>query len=168
MNKKELTVVIVVLLLAVAAGGVAIANPGSKEPSKTAEMSQHEHDDGSHSHHEQDTTSTPATAEDLTSQSEVLLTIKDFAYSKPAIRIKKGTKVTWTNQDTMEHNVMREHDDSSHAHAAPTAEEVQPDIFAGPLLKKGESYSFTFNEAGIYPYHCAPHPYMQGSITVVE
>ncbi|TAH32538.1 hypothetical protein EYC58_02690 [Candidatus Saccharibacteria bacterium] len=105
---------------------------------------------------------------DLTSQSEVSIDIKDFKYSQANIKIKKGTKVTWTNRDVVEHNVMQDHSDSDTAHDAPTPENINPNVLAGPLLAKGESYSFTFNEATSAPYHCSPHPYMKGSVTVVE
>lgn len=105
---------------------------------------------------------------DLTTQSEVAIDIKDYAYSKQNITIKKGTTVTWTNQDTMKHNVMKNHDSDNHPHNPPTKDEVKPGVLAGPLLAKGESYSFTFNEAGQNPYHCSPHPYMNGTVSVVE
>lgn len=105
---------------------------------------------------------------DLTNQTEVIMDIKDFKYEKPNIKIKKGTKVTWTNQDTIKHNVMLDHNDGDKPHDAPTREEVKQNKLAGPLLAKGESYSFTFNEVTANPYHCSPHPFMKGSITVVE
>jgi amicyanin len=170
MNKKEFAVVVVVLLFAGLAGGWTIFMPGNKEPNKSDSAAHGGHDEtNSDGHHSSErASSTPENAEDLTKQTEVKLDIKDFTYSKRDIKVKKGTKVTWTNLDSMEHNVMLEHDDSGHAHDAPKASEVKPDVFSGPLLKKGESYSFTFNEAGLNPYHCAPHPYMQGSVTVVE
>jgi plastocyanin len=141
MNKKEFLVVIFVLAFAVIGGILTIAMTGDKKSGETA---------------------------DLTNQTEVKLDINDSGYSKRAITVKKGTTVTWTNRGSIEHNVMLEHDDSGHAHDAPKANEVEPDVFAGPLLANGESYSFTFNETGTNPYHCAPHPSMQGSVTVVE
>lgn len=170
MNKKELTIVTIVLLFAVVAGGLTVAMTGKDEPDNTtSNAAQHEHEaSNSTSHQGHESAPEPANAEDLTAQSAVQIDIKDFAFSKPNIKIKKGTTVTWTNRDTVEHNAMRQHSDSSSAHAAPTLSEVQPNVFAGPLLKTGESYSFTFNEVGTNPYHCAPHPYMQGSVTVVE
>ena len=105
---------------------------------------------------------------DLTGQSAVQIDIKDYAYARSNIKTTKGTKVTWTNQDTVEHNVMQQHDDSDVAHAAPSVADVRPDVFAGPLLAKGESYSFTFTEVDSYPYHCAPHPDMKGTVVVTE
>src|SRR5215204_391220 len=66
------------------------------------------------------------------------------------------------------HNVMQQHDDSDVAHAASSVADVRPDVFAGPLLAKGERYSFTFTEVDSYPYHCAPHPDMKGTVVVTE
>lgn len=105
---------------------------------------------------------------DLTNQTEVSMDIKDFKYEQPNIKIKKGTKVTWTNRDTVRHNVMAEHEGSDQAHNPPTADQVDPNELAGPLLAKGESYSFTFKEVNSQPYHCSPHPFMKGSVTVVD
>lgn len=101
---------------------------------------------------------------DLTGQSAVSMEIKDFAYSKPNIKIRKGTKVTWTNQDSIKHNVIL----AGTAKGAPTPDEVKASVFAGPLLAKGESYSFTFNEVTSNAYICSPHPYMKGIVNVVE
>jgi plastocyanin len=35
-------------------------------------------------------------------------------------------------------------------------------------LRKGERYSHTFKSTGKKPYHCKPHPFMRGSITVIR
>lgn len=101
---------------------------------------------------------------DLTDQKEVAMDIKDFAYSKPNIKVKVGTTVTWTNQDTVKHNVILE----GTAKGAPSKDEVRADVFAGQLLAKGESYSFTFKEVTSNGYICSPHPYMKGIVNVVE
>ena len=122
-------------------------------------------DDPAH-HHAEETDLGPVV--DLTDQSKVQINIKDHAYARPNIQVTKGTKVTWTNQDSVPHNVMKEHDDGDHTHKAPSANEVRGDVFAGPLLAKREHYSFTFNEVGSYPYHCAPHPDMQAIVIVTK
>lgn len=142
---------------------LATKESASKSIPKTAE-----HDEtNSDGHHNKDSESLGELV-DLTNQAAVSMDIKDFKYGQPNIKIKKGTTVTWTNRDDVKHNVMKEHDDDDAAHDAPTLDEVRPGVFAGQLLAKGESYSFTFNEAGKDPYHCSPHPYMKGSVTVVE
>lgn len=92
--------------------------------------------------------------QDLTSQKEVTMDIQDFDFEKADIKIKVGTKVTWTNQDTARHNVV-----TNGEGAAKLASE---------LLAKGESYSHTFTSAGMTRYLCEPHPYMKGTINVVE
>ena len=92
--------------------------------------------------------------EDLTAQKEVAMDIGDFDFEKSNIKIKVGTTVTWTNQDTARHNVVTSGDGSAK--------------LASELLAKGESYSYTFTTAGMTEYLCEPHPYMKGMIHVVE
>ena len=41
-------------------------------------------------------------------------------------------------------------------------------VFDSSLIMAGQSYSFTFDTAGTYPYHCMVHPWMQGTIIVGE
>lgn len=79
---------------------------------------------------------------------------KGFAVSPKSITVKKGTTVTWTNQDDAKHDV--------------TPDTETADFKASELFGKGESHKVTFNTVGTYPYHCSPHPYMKGSIEVVE
>ena len=135
--------------------------------SPSADSSEHSAGADDHAHHHAEEADL-GTVVDLTGQSTVQINIKNYAYARPNIQVTKGTKVTWTNQDAVAHNVMKEHDDGDQAHEAPSANEVRDDVFAGPLLAKGEHYSFTFNEVGSYPYHCAPHPYMQAVVVVTE
>jgi amicyanin len=82
------------------------------------------------------------------------VTIKDYAFSPANITVKVGTKVTWTNDDSVGHTV--------------TADDPSSDAPASGTFGKGETYSFTFNKAGTYDYHCEPHPYMKGTVTVTE
>lgn len=80
--------------------------------------------------------------------------IKDYKFAPPKIQVKKGTAVTWVNQDGVRHDI--------------TPDQESEDFKSSELLGKGESYTFTFNTAGTYTYHCTPHPYMKGSVEVVE
>lgn len=80
--------------------------------------------------------------------------IRDFKFVPSKIKIKKGTTVTWTNQDSTRHDV--------------NPLEKSEAFVGSELLAKGESYSFTFNAAGTYDYNCSPHPYMKGTVEVVE
>ncbi len=86
---------------------------------------------------------------------EVSMDIADFAFTKSDLTIKKGTKVTWTNKDSAKHDVTPDTEDPGF-------------VGSGKLLAKGESYSYTFTTPGKYSYNCSPHPYMKGTIEVVE
>jgi len=77
------------------------------------------------------------------------ITISNFAYGPVSLTVKVGTTVTWTNQDTVRHTVTSDND-----------------LFDSGLFGKGETFSYTFAEAGIFSYHCTPHPYMKGTIIV--
>lgn len=79
----------------------------------------------------------------------VHISIAGYTYSPSQVIINKGDTVVWTNQDSVRHD-------------------VNGDGIEGPLLSKGQTYSMTFNQAGTYNYICTPHPYMKGSIIVVE
>lgn len=141
---------------------------GGHGASHAAQTTESSHDaTNSDGHHGADTEGIGGIV-DLTNESNVQMDIKDFKYAQANIKIKAGTTVTWTNQDTMEHDVMAEHDHSEAAHDGLSHDEVDSDAFGSALLAKGESYSFTFTEPGVEAYHCSLHPYMKGSITIVE
>lgn len=80
--------------------------------------------------------------------------IKNFAFSPSTITVKVGTKVTWTNKDSIEHTV--------------TADVSSSDAPSSDQLGQGQSYSFTFNKAGTYAYHCSVHPDMTAKVIVTE
>jgi plastocyanin len=96
--------------------------------------------------------SEPASNEVLSGVVE--MDIKDFAFQKGSIKVKKGTEVKWTNQDSTKHDVTPDNDNEA--------------FHASELLAQGESYSWKFDKVGMYNYFCSPHPYMKGMIEVVE
>ncbi len=79
------------------------------------------------------------------------VTIQGMAFSPSSLTVTKGTKVTWTNQDSAAHTV--------------TGDAGGP---ASGQLGKGQSYSYTFSTTGTFAYHCANHSYMTGSVTVTQ
>ena len=82
--------------------------------------------------------------------------IQGFAFNPPAITVSVGDTVTWTNQDSVPHDV------ASDPH--PTHTDL-PGLRSG-TLNPGQSYSFTFDKAGTWSYHCHLHPTMKGAVTV--
>ncbi|MBI3332348.1 cupredoxin domain-containing protein [Candidatus Peregrinibacteria bacterium] len=85
-----------------------------------------------------------------TTQATAAVNITNFAFSPGSITVTRGTRITWTNNDTAPHTVTR--DGSSGPYSS--------------VLTEGESYSRTFNAVGTFPYHCAIHPEMTGMVTV--
>ena len=65
--------------------------------------------------------------------------------------------VRWENADTAAHTV-----------TSGTAEEGPDDYFDSSLFAPGKDFSFQFTEMGDYDYFCLVHPWMIGTITVVE
>lgn len=82
------------------------------------------------------------------------VTIDKLKYEQPEITIKAGETVTWINKEAMPHNV---------AFKAGAVDEAKLD---GAMMKKDQSYTIRFNEAGTYDYHCTPHPFMKGKVIV--
>lgn len=75
--------------------------------------------------------------------------IKNFAFAPKEIRISAGTKVTWTNQDSVAHTVTSD-----------------TNAFGSPLIGKGEQFEHVFSQKGTFPYFCKPHPNMKGTVIV--
>jgi amicyanin len=149
---KTLTGVIVAVLAVIVIGGLLIMGNNDGDPT-TANTSQTDQSASNNSNSESSNNGSPEqNTTEAVQQSNV--DIKDYAYTPPKIQVKKGTKVTWTNQDSVRHDV--------------TPDSEGSDFKASELLDNGESYSFTFNTVGTYTYHCSPHPYMKGTVEVVE
>ena len=78
-----------------------------------------------------------------------VITIADMEFQNGSITVEAGTTVTWVWEDApMQHNVVF-------------------DDVESPLQAEG-TWTHTFEEPGSFDYHCAPHPFMKGTITVVE
>lgn len=77
------------------------------------------------------------------------ITIEDFAFAG-ATSVTVGTTVTAINEDGVTHTWTSD-----------------DDVWDSGGLANGESFQFTFEEPGEYPYFCRIHPTMEGTITVV-
>jgi plastocyanin len=75
--------------------------------------------------------------------------IADFAFAPGSRSVKVGDSVKWTNQDGATHTVTA--DDGA---------------FDSGNLANGKSFSFTFDQAGTFAYHCNIHQRMTGKVTV--
>ncbi len=76
------------------------------------------------------------------------VSIEGFAFKPALLQIKTGTIVTWTNNDAAPHTV------------------TGSGLFGSGTLAKGQSFSYTFDQAGDYSYICNLHPSMKGTVEV--
>lgn len=94
---------------------------------------------------------TPASApQNIAAEDAAAVTIEGFSFSPLKLTVKKGTTVTWTNQDSAPHTV-----------TSDSGSEL-----ASLSLSKGQFYSHTFNEVGTFEYHCKFHSMMRATVIV--
>jgi plastocyanin len=65
------------------------------------------------------------------------------------IMVAVGTAVTWTNNDSIAHDVTSD-----------------TGVWNSSSMAPGTQFTFKFQTAGTFPYHCAVHPGMVGTVTV--
>jgi len=78
----------------------------------------------------------------------------DSCYTPSKIVIKQGNSVTWVNEDVAFHSV------TSGYYDEPS------EIFDSGYLDPEESFTFIFENIGIYDYFCTLHPWMKGQVIV--
>ena len=90
--------------------------------------------------------------------SQAIVTISSKGFLPQTLLVKKGSTVTWTNQDNKPHQV------SSDPH--PTHSLI-PALGKGKLLPAGSSQTFTFTQPGTFTYHDEQNPLkFKGTIVV--
>lgn len=92
-------------------------------------------------------TSCPSPSKTPTSTNKV--EISNFSFKPENITITAGTTVTWTNKDGAAHTVTS--DDG---------------LFDSGNLSKGDTFQYTFEQAGTFEYHCTLHSNMTGKVIV--
>lgn len=76
------------------------------------------------------------------------VSMKSMAFQPKELTISAGDTVTWVNNDPMLHDVDIDN------------------LGKSPEMRKGETYSKTFDKPGTYDYDCDLHPGMTGKIIV--
>ena len=71
------------------------------------------------------------------------------AFSPDEIEVSAGTTVTWANTDSVSHT------STSNASGWDSG-----------IIAPGRQFAFTYQTAGTFPYHCAIHPGMVGTVVV--
>jgi plastocyanin len=77
--------------------------------------------------------------------------IKDFAFQPNILVVHVGTTVTWTNQDTVQHEVISDNG-----------------TFDSGIMMPNDQFTHTFSQPGNYSYYCKIHSYMFGMIQVTS
>ena len=77
------------------------------------------------------------------------IVIKDFMFAPDSLTIKAGTTVTWSNKDDEPHSVVSD-----------------TGLFRSGDRDTDETFSFRFDQPGIYHFTCSIHPKMVGTIIV--
>ena len=88
-------------------------------------------------------------AQDKASTTEVK--IDNFSFGPAALTVTVGSTVTWINRDDIPHTVVSTDDAKT---------------FKSKVLDTNEQFSFTFANAGTFPYFCSIHPKMTGKVIV--
>jgi plastocyanin len=76
------------------------------------------------------------------------------AFSPNPVQVSVGSTVTWTNNDSVIHTVV--------SGTSPTPS----GLFESPIMNPGDTFEYTFTEAGEVPYFCTLHPNMLGTVSV--
>src|SRR4051794_36335132 len=82
----------------------------------------------------------------------VTIKMQNIAFDPKAVTVKVGQKVTWTNEDSVDHNV-----------TADSGADFKSKDFG-----KGGTFTFTATKAGKITYECTLHPNMRGATITVQ
>jgi|GEM_PF-193262 len=100
--------------------------------------------------------STPGMTPTAMAPSAGSVNIQQFRFDPSPVEVKVGTKVTWTNKDSVEHTV---------THGMPGA---KGGAFASGLMNASGTFSYTPTQAGTMSYFCERHDSMRGEIRVTN
>ncbi len=71
------------------------------------------------------------------------------------LEVTRGTNVIWVNDDSVPHTIQSQNDKGEII-----------GLFNSAPLQTGETFEYTFDEAGVYNYYCSFHPWRVGMVTV--
>ena len=80
------------------------------------------------------------------------MSIKEYTFTPESVTVKVGAAVRWLNDGTMAHHIKSDDAVFDAGNLAPASGD------GGYGSTNGQSYSYTFTQAGTYRYHCENHP----------
>ena len=81
----------------------------------------------------------------------VQIQVRNFMFTPSTLTVSAGAQVTWVNKDDEPHTVVS---DSG--------------MFRSGAMDTNDGFSFKFGKPGTYHFTCSIHPYMAGTIIVVQ
>ncbi len=82
---------------------------------------------------------------------------ENFVPDISSVQLEIDNKVIWKNNDDTAHTVTPD---------KPYSDSYSGEFGSPGVLRPGDTYEFLFTETQEIPYHCQPHPWMTGKITV--
>lgn len=87
----------------------------------------------------------------ITAAGPATVAVSNFEFRPAKVTVPQGETVQWQFQDNTTHTV---------------TENAPMGLFDSDKKSLGDTFSFIFRSAGIYPYHCEIHSNMRGSVQV--
>jgi len=82
---------------------------------------------------------------------------ENYVPNQAKVLLGISNKVIWQNNDDTAHTVTPDH---------RTSDAYSGDFGSVGVIKPGESFEFLFTDAQEILYHCEPHPWMTGKISI--
>jgi plastocyanin len=82
---------------------------------------------------------------------------ENYVPNKASVQLEIDNKVIWQNNDDTAHTVTPD---------VPYSDSYSGEFGSSGVIKPGDTYEFLFTQTQEIPYHCQPHPWMQGKITI--
>jgi plastocyanin len=89
------------------------------------------------------------------SDGDTEVAVRGFRFAPDTAVVRAGERLTWINQDEIAHAVTSGRADSLDGRYMAALDSVRA------------TFSRRFDEPGVYPYHCARHPFMTGVVRVL-
>lgn len=154
-----LSIVGIVLASVMVGGAIIVGQVLENDPNIRNEIRQWLGEGGGGSEQDSQETSSSASSLPITEEGRVVSIVGNSgsnSYNPNLIEIKVGDTVTWINNDSSPHSVTSSSSSSS-----------SNSNFDSGILRRGETFSFTFDREGEYPYFCTLHPSMVGTVMVL-
>ena len=85
-------------------------------------------------------------------KTQALVALRNYSFNPETLHVAAGTTVTWVNCEP--------------SNIDPHTSHARGGQWTSGYLSPGMTYSWKFNDLGLYEYYCEPHPFMHGVVIV--